>query len=133
MTNEYEKSLLQSKAGLTDAQLRERVRIRVTTLGRDGVDIVARGGSAIRVPAAQVRQIVDPTGGGDAFRAGFLAATSWGLGLERAGQVGCCLAALALEEAGGQEYQVHPSVFIKRLAESYGPGAAADVEPQLAG
>jgi adenosine kinase len=133
MTNDYEKSLLQSKAGLTDDQLLERVQVRVTTLGKDGVEIVARGTNRIRVPAAQVRQIVDPTGVGDAFRAGFLAATSWGLGLERAGQVGAMLAALALEEVGGQEYQVHPSVFVKRLGESYGDVAAADIQPHLGG
>ena len=133
MTNEYEKSLLQSKAGLTEAQLLERVRIRVTTLGKDGVEIVARGDTAVRVPAALVRQIVDPTGGGDAFRAGFLAATSWSLSLERAGQVGSTLAALALEEAGGQEYQVFPSVFVKRLGESYGDTAVDDVQPHLGG
>jgi len=79
-----------------------------------------------------VRQIVDPTGG-RRVPGGFLAATSWGLGLERAGQVGSTLAALAVEEAGGQEYQVLPSVFVKRLGESYGDTAVDDVQPHLGG
>ena len=47
---------------------------------------------------------VEPTGVGDAFRAGFLAALAWGLGLERAAQVGCVLAAYVVETVGTQEY-----------------------------
>jgi adenosine kinase len=131
LTNDYEKSLLQSKAGLTDAQLLERVKIRVTTLGKNGVEIVARGEEPIRVPIARETQAVDPTGVGDAFRGGFFAALSWGLGLERAAQVGSLLATLVLEAIGPQEYEVRYDQFIKRLAESYGEAAADDVRPYL--
>ncbi len=56
------------------------------------------------VPAAADVTAVEPTGVGDAFRAGFLAALSWGLGLERAAQVGCVLAAYVVETVGTQEY-----------------------------
>lgn len=131
MTNEYEKSLLQSKTGLTDAQLMERVKVRVTTLGKDGVEITTRDAEPFRVPVAQVTQAVDPTGVGDGFRAGFFAALSWGLELERAAQVGCLLAALVLETVGPQEYEVRHDVFLKRMAESYGEPAADAVRPHL--
>ncbi|WDZ84442.1 carbohydrate kinase family protein [Micromonospora cathayae] len=131
LTNEYEKSLLQSKAGLTDAQLLDRVTIRVTTLGKDGVEIVGRDVERIHVPALSDARAVDPTGVGDGFRAGFFAGFSWGLSLERSAQVGCLSAALVLENYGAQEYTVDPTVFVKRLGESYGDEAAADVRPHL--
>ncbi|MFY1656586.1 MULTISPECIES: carbohydrate kinase family protein [unclassified Micromonospora] len=131
MTNEYEKSLLQSKAGLTDEQLLDRVKVRVTTLGKQGVEIVGREIGTIRVPIAREIQAVDPTGVGDGFRAGFFAALDWGVGLERAAQVGCLLATLVLENFGGQEYEVRRDLFVKRLAESYGDAAAEDVRPHL--
>ncbi|WP_089157289.1 carbohydrate kinase family protein [Micromonospora sp. NBS 11-29] len=131
MTNEYEKSLLLSKAGLTDEQLLDRVKVRVTTLGKQGVEIVGREIGAIRVPVAREAQAVDPTGVGDGFRAGFFAALDWGVELERAAQVGCLLATLVLENYGGQEYEVRRDLFVKRLAESYGDAAAEDVRPHL--
>ncbi|MEV4759182.1 carbohydrate kinase family protein [Micromonospora sp. NPDC049559] len=133
MTNDYEKSLLQQKTGLTDAQLLERVKIRVTTLGKHGVEIAARDGDPIRVPIAREIEASDPTGVGDAFRAGFFAALSWNLGLERAAQVGSLLATLVLESVGPQEYEVRPDLFVKALGESYGEAAAEDVRPHLVG
>ncbi|MFI5832787.1 carbohydrate kinase family protein [Micromonospora sp. NPDC051300] len=131
MTNEYERSLLQSKAGLTDEQLLDRVKVRVTTLGKQGVEIAGRELGTIRVPIAREIQAVDPTGVGDGFRAGFFAALDWGVGVERAAQVGCLLATLVLENFGGQEYEVRRDLFVKRLAESYGDAAAEDVRPHL--
>lgn len=131
MTNEYEKSLLQNKAGLTDEQLLDLVKVRVTTLGKQGVEIAGREIGTIRVPIAREIQAVDPTGVGDGFRAGFFAALDWGVGVERAAQVGCLLATLVLENFGGQEYEVRRDLFVKRLAESYGDAAAEDVRPHL--
>jgi adenosine kinase len=131
MTNDYEKSLLQSKTGLTDAQLLDRVKIRVTTLGKDGVEIAGRDVGPLRVPIAREIRAYDPTGVGDGFRAGFFAGLSWNLGLERAAQIGSLLATLVLETDGAQEYEVRRDVFVKRLAESYGDAAAEDVRPHL--
>ena len=131
MTNEYEKSLLQSKAGLTDEQLLDRVKVRVTTLGKQGVEIAGREVGTIRVPIAREIQALDPTGVGDGFRAGFFAALDWGVGLERAAQVGWLLATLVLENFGGQEYEVRRDLFVKRLAEADGDAAAEDIRPHL--
>jgi len=131
LTNDYEKSLLESKTGLTDAEVLELVKIRVTTLGKDGVEITGRGMERIHVPVAKEIRVYDPTGVGDAFRAGFFAALSWGLGLERAAQVGSLLATLVLETIGTQEYEVRSDIFAKRLAESYGDAAADEVAPHL--
>jgi len=131
LTNDYERSLLETKAGLTGDQVLEQVRVRVTTLGKDGVEITGRGLERIHVPVARDVVPDDPTGVGDGFRAGFFAAISWGLGLERAAQVGALLAAQVLETVGPQEYEVKPHVFTKRLEESYGVEAAEEVRPHL--
>jgi adenosine kinase len=131
LTNEYERSMLETKSGLSSRQVLEHARIRVTTLGKDGVEITGRDIERIHVPV--VRDVVadDPTGVGDGFRAGFFAAISWGLGLERAAQVGSLVAALVLETVGPQEYEVRPDFFTKRLADSYGDAAAAEIQPFL--
>jgi adenosine kinase len=131
LTNDYERSLLETKSGLSADQVLEQVKIRVTTLGKDGVEITGRGIERIHVPVARDVIPDDPTGVGDGFRAGFFAATSWGLGLERAAQVGSLVAALVLETVGPQEYEIKTEEFSKRLADSYGDEAAAEVRPFL--
>jgi adenosine kinase len=130
-TNDYEKSLLESKTGLSEADVMARVNVRVTTLGSRGVEIVGRDVERVHVPVAKERDRVDPTGVGDAFRAGFLTSREWGLSWERAAQVGSLLATMVLETVGTQEYVVKPNEFADRLAESYGDDCAADVLPYL--
>lgn len=131
LTNEYERSLLETKAGLTSDEVLEQVKIRVTTLGKDGVEITGKGIERIHVPVAKDVVPEDPTGVGDGFRAGFFAAISWGLGLERAAQVGSLVAALVLETTGPQEYDIRGEEFGKRFADSYGEDAAADIKSYL--
>ncbi len=131
ITNEYEKELLESKTGLSDGQVLARVGFRITTLGAQGARIMGRELDTIEVPVAQEMRAFDPTGVGDGFRAGFFAARAWGLPLERSAQVGALVATLVLETAGGQEYEIRPDHFVKRLGESYGDECAADVRPFL--
>jgi adenosine kinase len=68
---------------------------------------------------------------GDAFRAGFLAALSWQVGLEAAAQVGCVLAAYVVETVGTQEYAFTGQQFLARFSGNYGADAAAEVAPYL--
>ena len=130
-TNDYEKSLLESKTGLSEAEVMARVDVRVTTLGSNGVEIVGRDLERVHVPVAKERAKHDPTGVGDAFRGGFLTARDWGLSWERSAEVGSLLAAMVLETVGTQEYAVDPADFTKRLGESYGDDCAAEVEKYL--
>jgi adenosine kinase len=133
LTNDYEKELLESKTGLTTEMLLDKVGILVTTLGKDGALIRGRALDAeIHVPVIKGVQTYDPTGVGDGFRAGFFSALSWGLGLERAAQVGSMIAALVLETVGPQEYAIQGDEFAKRIAESYGDAAAEEVRVHLA-
>jgi adenosine kinase len=131
LTNDYEKQLLEAKSGLSDAAVLDLVRVRVTTLGKDGVSITGRDIEPILVPVAKQMHAQDPTGVGDGFRAGFFAGLSWGLSLERSAQVGCLLATLVLETVGTQEYTVKPADFADRLADSYGAATAEEVRLYL--
>ena len=130
-TNDYEKSLLESKTGWSDADVLAQVGVQVTTHGKNGVDILGKGLDKVHVPVAKERAKVDPTGVGDGFRAGLLAGRTWGLSWERSAQVGSLLATLVLETVGTQEYVVKAHELADRLAESYGDDAAADVLPLL--
>src|SRR6266545_2771776 len=119
----------QQLARMSDEDVLDRVGVRVTTLGADGVAITGRDIERIHVPVAREVQPYDPTGVGDGFRAGFFAGRSWGLGLERSAQVGTLVAALVLETVGTQEYVIRADEFLKRLAASYGDAAAEEVAP----
>ncbi|WP_131767875.1 carbohydrate kinase family protein [Candidatus Protofrankia californiensis] len=132
LCNDYEKGLLESKTGWSDAQVLQRVGARITTHGADGVAIEVAGEAPIRVPVVPARVTPDPTGVGDAFRAGFFAGRAWELSLERSAQLGCLLATLALETVGTQEYETTPNdELVKRLSETYGADAVAQIAPHL--
>jgi adenosine kinase len=130
-SNEYEAALLEKKTGWTPEEVLSRVEVRITTLGRYGSRIERSGQPTLHVPAAGKPVPVDPTGVGDAFRAGFLAAVAWGLRLERSAQVGSLLATYVLETVGTQEYELGREDVLRRLAEAYGPDAVADVSAHL--
>ena len=129
--NEYEAKLIEERTGWSANQVLEKVGVRVTTLGKNGVHIQSKEGLDLRVPVAQEKQIKDPTGVGDAFRAGFITGLSWGLDLERCAQVGALLATYVIETVGTQEYELEKSIFIDRFEAAYGQQAAAEITPHL--
>ena len=124
-TNEYERALLIRKTGWDAAQLLGRVGAWVTTTGPDGVTVESAAEPPVSVAAAALSRIADPTGAGDAFRAGFLAGIGRGLGHEGAAQLGCAMAALVMETSGTQEYRFQREEFLARIGESYGARVAA--------
>jgi adenosine kinase len=132
-SNEYESHLIESKTGWTADEILERVGTQVITLGPDGVRIVGRDQEKVEVPAVPGVAALEPTGVGDAFRSGFLAALEWRLSHERAAQVGCVLAAYVVEQVGTQEYTFTPEQFMARLVGAYGDAAADEVRPHLVG
>lgn len=131
LTNEYESALIESKTGWSGEEILGRVGTRVTTLGARGVRVERAGEPAIEVGCPEEEAKVDPTGVGDAFRGGFLAAVSWGLSLERAAQLGCMLATLVIETLGTQEYELRRGHFMDRFTKAYGEDAAAEVRDFL--
>src|SRR5919199_812188 len=91
----------------------------------DIVLVQRRGEDALEVAAVPETKPVEPTGGGDALRAGLVAGLCWGLGLERAAQVGSAVATAAVEVVGTQEYDLPREPFLQRFADAFGPPAAA--------
>jgi adenosine kinase len=130
-SNEYESHLITEKTGWSADEVLERVGTQVTTLGADGVRVLRKGEDPIEVHAVRGVEAVEPTGVGDAFRAGFLAALAWGVGLDRAAQVGCVLAAYVVETVGTQEYDFDKAAFVARVRDSYGDAAADEVATHL--
>ncbi len=130
-TNEYESHLIEQKTGWTADDIAQRVQTRVTTKGSQGATIATRGEESIHVDAVPAGRIADPTGVGDAFRAGFLAGLAWGLGHERCGQVGAMLATYVLETVGTQEYESGLPGYLARFEKHYGADAAADIAEHL--
>jgi adenosine kinase len=130
-TNEYESGLVAEKAGLSDAEILDLVAIRITTHGAAGSVITRKGEADVRVGIVEAEQVVDPTGTGDAFRAGFLTGIAWGLGLERAAQVGSLVATHVVETVGPQDYSFTPASFLVRFEKAYGQQAAHEVAAHL--
>ncbi len=130
-SNEYESHMIEAKTGWSADDVLDRVGVQVTTLGARGVRVQGRSIDSIELPAVADVRAVEPTGVGDAFRAGFLAGLAWDLGLERSAQIGCVLAAYVVETVGTQEYAFTPAEFTSRLAAQYGDGAAAEVAERL--
>ena len=123
-TNEYESHLTEQKTGWSADEILDRVGVRVITRGKDGASIHRRGEPTIDVPVAQIAQAVDPTGVGDAFRAGFLTGVSEGLPLRESAELGSMLATYVIETVGTQEYELGTARFLERLAEAYGQESA---------
>jgi adenosine kinase len=127
LTNDYEWELLLRKTGWTEAQVAQRVGVRVTTLGENGVLVSGKDGPELKVGVVPETGKVDPTGVGDAFRAGFLAAVSGGLSLERAAQLGSLIAVHVLETHGPQDWTWDRAAALERLRGAYGPTATEEI------
>ncbi|UUU30203.1 carbohydrate kinase family protein [Streptomyces sp. CA-210063] len=132
-TNAYESALLQERTGWSEREVRDRVGNWIITHGADGVSLPTAAGGRQTVPAVPTPNVADPTGVGDALRAGFLAGLARGLAPVRAAQLGCALAALVLTSVGTQEYKLLPAELSATIERVYGRAAAQDIEQALEG
>jgi adenosine kinase len=130
-TNDYEWDLLLAKTGWTEDEVLGQVGLRVTTLGPKGVDMVSPDKTTVHVGVVPETGKIDPTGVGDAFRAGFITGRSAGLGLERSAQLGSLVAVLVLETNGTQEWTWDRGVALSRLAGAYGDQASEEIAAAL--
>ena len=117
--NDYELELIQQRTTRDVAGLLELAEIVVTTLGREGSRIATRQNS-VAIPAAKPVRESDPTGAGDAYRAGLVAGLLRGLETEAAGRVASLAATYAVEQVGTIEHDYTPSEFASRYKESFG-------------
>lgn len=130
-TNEYESALIEQKTGWNADDIAGMVEVRVTTMGPAGAKIERRGCEPVFVTVPDEERKADPTGVGDAFRAGYLAGQAWGVSDERSAQVGSLVATYVIETVGTQEYELAQRHFLERMARTYGDDAAAEVEPHV--
>ncbi len=118
ISNDYELALVLEKSGWTEEDMLGRAEILVTTLGEKG-SRVRTGKNVFEIPASSAREVVDPTGAGDAYRAGFVKGLLANWPLEVAGRFAGVMGAYAVEVYGTQEYRVSFSEARARYKESF--------------
>lgn len=124
--NQYESNMVMKKTGMSMEELRNAVDLLVITHGGDGSEIFTNG-DVIKVPSFQPEQIIDPTGAGDAYRAGFITGLSKGFALELCGAMGALCATYVLEHNGPQSKNYSPAEFVERFRQNYDDEGALDV------
>lgn len=117
--NDYEWQLMQDRTGLSSRDLTERVETLIITRGAEGSSIYTKDHHYV-IPAAQARAVKDPTGCGDAYRAGLLYGLMNKLDWETTGRVAALLGAIKIEHHGTQNHRFSRSEFEARYQESFG-------------
>jgi adenosine kinase len=112
--NSYEYHLIKERTGLTSAGVQERVGGLLVTKGAEGADLWV-GGQSWQIPSVPPRQIAEPTGAGDAFRAGLMRGMELGLPWDIAGRMGSLAATYVLENIGPQSHYYTTDQFIERF------------------
>ncbi|HET6304050.1 MAG TPA: carbohydrate kinase family protein [Myxococcota bacterium] len=119
VVNDYEWSLTLEKTGLDEEEVVKRVGALVVTLGEHGSRIRS-GARGFEIPAVPARAVVDPTGCGDAYRAGLLHGLARGLSLETCGRLGSLLGSLSVEREGTQCLELAPGELGERFQRAFG-------------
>ncbi|TYQ16430.1 UNVERIFIED_CONTAM: adenosine kinase [Acetivibrio alkalicellulosi] len=116
--NEYEYNLMLEKTGLLEEEILKNVEILVETQGEKG-SIIRCGKEVVHIPSAKPLKVVDPTGAGDAFRAGLLKGYFEGGSLEKMGRLANVAAVYAVEHVGGQSHNYTLEEFNERYNENF--------------
>lgn len=119
IANDYEMKLIESKTGWNETDLFDHVEIVITTRGEQGSRIATLD-EALEIPPCPAQSVDDPTGAGDAYRAGFLSGYVRGFDLETCGRMGSVAAVYAVEHYGTQNHDFVLADFEKRYKETYG-------------
>lgn len=117
--NDYESELMQERTGLTLPQIAERVQGLIVTRGAQGCTIYADGDS-LAVPAAPVSEVVDPTGCGDAFRAGLLYGLTHDMDWTTTARLASVVAATKIERHGTQNHHFDRDAIADRFHAAFG-------------
>jgi adenosine kinase len=117
--NDYEAQLLQERTGLSLDQLSHRVDALIVTLGADGSRIYT-GGQTLQIPPARAESLQDPTGCGDAYRAGLLYALDRNMDWETAGRIAGLMGAIKIEHHGTQNHRFDLDAFRDRFNREFG-------------
>ncbi len=112
--SDYEFAMIAQKTGLDVEALAERVPLLAVTLGEQGSELRWRG-NVVRIPSVPAATLADPTGGGDAYRAGLIKGLLLGLDLPISGRLGSLAATYAIEQHGTQEHTYRADEFVARF------------------
>jgi adenosine kinase len=119
ISNDYELQMIMKITGLEKKELFELTKTIITTLGEEG-SLISTADFNVAVPAAVVSVVLDPTGAGDAYRAGLVKGISLGKNLETAAKMGAVAATYAIENYGTQEHKYTYEDFAGRYRENFG-------------
>jgi len=117
--NDYEWGMLQQKTGLTAAEVASQVEALIVTNGPEGSIIYAEG-RTMTIPAAKPKAVVDPTGCGDAYRAGLIHGLLRGLDWESIGRTASLMGAIKIESRGPQNHRFTRTDFYQRFRDNFG-------------
>ena len=116
--NDYEMGIILKRLNTSAEDLLKTVEVVITTLGGEG-SIIKTKTEEVKISPAKPREVLDPTGAGDAYRAGFLSGYLNGLDLKTAGQMGSVTACYAVENYGTTTHKFSPEEFKKRYQENF--------------
>ncbi|MBI4685711.1 MAG: carbohydrate kinase family protein [Nitrospirae bacterium] len=119
ISNDYELEMIINITGIDKKGLLRLTKTIITTLGEKG-SLISTQKSAISIPSATVADVVDPTGAGDAYRAGFLKGIITGKDIETSAKMGAVVATYAIEKYGTQEHRFTYEDFIERYRRNFG-------------
>ncbi len=117
--NDYESNLLQEKTGLSEKQIAERVQAYLITRGPKGSEIHSKSGM-LQIPAATAIRVVDPTGCGDAYRAGLIYGWTNGMDMATTGRVASLMGAIKIENVGPQNQRFDYEQFTEQFRQQFG-------------
>jgi adenosine kinase len=125
MVNGYEFEMIREKTGLTERDVTVQVGALVITLGEQG-SVIHTQGNSTRIPVVQPSQLLDPTGVGDAYRAGLVKGLALKAPWEVAGRMGAVAAAFVLEEKGTQNHHYKKAEFVERYRQHFDDNGLLD-------
>jgi adenosine kinase len=117
--NDYEWSLLADRTGWNEAEVTQRVAALVVTHGGEGSTVFTADGK-LDIPPAPARAVVDPTGCGDAYRAGLLHGLLHGLTWDKTARIASLMGSLKIESRGTQNHQYSAADFRRRYESLFG-------------
>jgi adenosine kinase len=119
--NDYEAKLMEERTGYAPEQLAAKVKALIVTRGGDGSLIYTEGG-VLEIPSAKPKTVADPTGCGDAYRAGLLYGLAEGLDWATTGRIASLLGAIKVETPGTQNHAFTLNEFKERYRDNFGHG-----------
>ena len=117
--NDYEARMASDRTGLSIEQMATQVKALIVTLGGEGSRIYA-GGERIDIPCVEADAVVDPTGCGDAYRAGLLYGIDHGWDWRKTGQLAAVMGAIKIAHRGGQNHRPSREEIGARYAKAFG-------------